>query len=84
MSSYVITVNERVGLGKSLMNYLKSLSKTSDYVNVTAQRDSRLINEKLDDERYFSKADFECIENSKKSGICDDITQLEKLLRSKK
>ena len=34
MTSYVVTVNENMMLGKSLMDYLKSLSKTSDYVDI--------------------------------------------------
>jgi hypothetical protein len=84
MSSYVITVNESTGLGKSLMKYLKSLSKTSDYVNVTSQKYHQSTVEKLNDDRYFSKADFELVKKSKKSGICDDITTLEELLKSKK
>jgi len=79
MSSYVIRVNERMTLGKALLDYLKSLSKTSDFVDIVAQEDSDLT-----DERYFTKADFKRIENSKKSGICDDITKLEDLLKSKK
>ena len=79
MSSYVITVNERVTLGKVLLDYLKSLSKTSDFLDIIAQKDSDLT-----DERFFTKEDFKRIENSKKSGICDDIAQLEDLLKSKK
>ena len=84
MSSYVITVNESIGLGKSLMKFLKSLSKTSDYVDIIAQKDHQLTAEKSDDERYFTKADFEWVEKSKKSGICDDIAALEDLIKSKK
>ena len=73
MSSYVITVNERMRLGKSFLDYLKHLCQTSDCVDIIAKEDSRLIAE-----RYFTKKDFERVEKSKKSGICDDITKLEK------
>jgi len=75
MTSYVVRVNEGIMLGRSLMNYLKTLSKTSDYLYVMKPKE---------DESYFTKEDFERVEDSKKSGICDDITELENLLKSKK
>ena len=39
MSSYIITVNERIGLGKNLIEFLKSLSKTTNYVDITPQKE---------------------------------------------
>jgi len=39
MSNYVLRVNENMILGKSLMDFLKSLSKTSDYVEVMPQKE---------------------------------------------
>jgi hypothetical protein len=36
MSSYVITVNESNMVAKRLLDYLKSLSKTSDYMDIAA------------------------------------------------
>ena len=79
MTSYVIRVNERMRLGKSFLDYLKYVCQTSNCVDIIAKEDSKLI-----DERYFTIADFERVEKSKKSGICDDITKLENLLKSKK
>jgi hypothetical protein len=34
MSSYVLTVNERNAVAKRLLDYLKSLSSTSDYMDI--------------------------------------------------
>jgi len=39
MSSYVITVNERIGLGKNLVGFLKSLSKTTNYIDIAPQKE---------------------------------------------
>ena len=49
MSSYVITVNERMRLGKTFLSYLKTLSMTSDYVNIIAHRDSKMVDETVHD-----------------------------------
>ena len=51
MSSYVITVNERIGLGKNLIGFLKSLSKTTNYVDITPQREILIkgIDEAIED-----------------------------------
>jgi len=38
MSSYVITVNESNMVAKRLLDYLKSLSKTSDYMDIAAYK----------------------------------------------
>ena len=35
-------------------------------------------------DNYFTKTDFKRVEKSKRSGICQDITKLEDLLKSKK
>ena len=34
MSNYVVSINERVSSGKVFLEFLKSLSKTSDYVDI--------------------------------------------------
>ena len=34
MSNYVVSINERMTLGKAFLDYLKILSKTSDYVDI--------------------------------------------------
>jgi hypothetical protein len=34
MSNYVISINERMTAGRVLLDYLKSLSKTSNYVDI--------------------------------------------------
>ena len=51
MTSYVITVNERIGLGKNLIGFLKSLSKTTDYVEISPRRDIAIkgIDEAIED-----------------------------------
>ena len=51
MSSYVITVNERMGLGKNLIGFLKSLSKTTNYVDIAIQKRTSIkgIDEAIED-----------------------------------
>jgi soluble cytochrome b562 len=51
MSSYIITVNERMTPGKSLMGFLKSLSKTTDFVDIVQQKErpANGIDEAIDD-----------------------------------
>ena len=51
MSSYIITVNEKITLGKSLVEFLKSLSKTTNYVDIVQQEASSIngIDEAIDD-----------------------------------
>ena len=39
MTSYVLKINERLMPGKTLLNYLKSLSKTSDYVDIVPEKE---------------------------------------------
>jgi len=76
---HVVSINERMTAGKVFLNYLKSLCETSEFVNIVAYKNRNRI-----DEKYFTEEDFICVEESKKSGICDDITSLENLLKSKK
>ena len=40
MTSYILTVNESRASGKVLLNYLKSLSKTDDYVYIMPQKEA--------------------------------------------
>ena len=51
MSSYVITVNERIGLGRNLIGLLKSLSKTTNYVDIATHKRSSIkgIDEAIED-----------------------------------
>ena len=51
MSSYVITVNEKIGLGRNLIGLLKSLSKTTNYVDIATQKRSSIkgIDEAIED-----------------------------------
>jgi hypothetical protein len=51
MSSYLITVNERMTLGKVLLEYLKSLSKTTNYVDIAPQKEISIkgIDEAIED-----------------------------------
>ena len=38
MSNYIVSINERMTSGKVLLDYLMSLSRTSDYVDVAATK----------------------------------------------
>ena len=51
MSSYVITINERIGLGKNLIGLLKSLSKTTNYVDIAPRKETSIkgIDEAIED-----------------------------------
>ena len=44
MSSYVIRVNENNFVGKKLIDYLKSLSETSNYIEVMPQKAAKKMN----------------------------------------
>ena len=61
MSSYVITVNERMASGKILLDYLKSLSKTSNYMDI-------VVAEK-EDYPYNPKFVSEIVKSRKRKGI---------------
>ena len=68
MSSYIITVNERITLGKSLVEFLKSLSKTTNYVNIV-QKEKNLTNgidEAIDDIKNGRITIYENFEEYKK------------------
>ena len=78
MTSYVLTVNEQMQVGRNLLNYLKSLSKTSDYVNFVPQKEYRLM-----EPVTLTKEEMELVEKSLKSGICTtDISELQNHLKS--
>ena len=75
MTSYVLRVNERVMSGKSLLSYLKSLSKTNDYVEVLPPKV-----EYLTETVRLSDKELKEIEKSLKSGFCSDIESLKQKL----
>ena len=68
MSSYVITVNERMGLGKNLIEFLKSLSKTSNYVDIAVQKRNSIkgIDEAIEDLESGRTTTYENFEEYKK------------------
>ena len=68
MSSYVITVNERIGLGKNLIGFLKSLSKTTNYVDITMQKEHsiKVIDEAIEDIEKGRTTTYENFEEYKK------------------
>ena len=68
MSSYVITVNERIGLGKNLIGFLKSLSKTTNYVDIAPQREISIkgIDEAIEDIANGRTTTYENFEAYKK------------------
>ena len=41
MLSYTLRIDEQIILGKSLLDYLKTLSKTSNYVEILPQKDEK-------------------------------------------
>jgi len=76
MSSYVITVNERMGLGKNLIVFLKSLSKTTNYVDITPQSNISMkgIDEAIEDIENGRTTTYENFEEYKKGMrkiLCD-------------
>ena len=68
MSSYIITVNERITLGKSLVEFLKSLSKTTNYVDIIQQEKNLTngIDEAIDDIKNGRTTTYENFEEYKK------------------
>ena len=68
MSSYIITVNERIGLGKNLIGFLKSLSKTTNYVDIAPQREISIkgIDEAIEDIANGQTTTYENFEAYKK------------------
>jgi len=64
-------------LGKSLLDYLKSLSKTNDFVEIVKPRTYKMLPAvTLTDE------EMKRIEEAKKSGIHSDIENLQAYLKS--
>jgi len=68
MSSYVITVNEKMGVGKNLIGFLKSLSKTANYVNIAPQKKVLIkgIDEAIEDIENGRTTTYENFEEYKK------------------
>ena len=68
MSSYVITVNEKIGLGRNLIGLLKSLSKTTNYVDIAVQKRSSIkgIDEAIEDIENGRTTTYENFEEYKK------------------
>ena len=68
MSSYVITVNERMGLGKNLIEFLKSLSKTTNYLDIVPQKEIPIkgIDEAIEDIENGRTTTYENFEEYKK------------------
>jgi len=77
MSNYVLSVDEGIISGKILIDYLVSLSKTSDYVDILPQNNhQKIVTETLSDE------EMDLVEMSLKSGICKDVSPLRKYIKS--
>jgi hypothetical protein len=68
MSSYVITVNERIGLGRNLVGLLKFLSKTTNYVDIAIQKRNSIksIDEAIEDIENGRTTTYENFEEYKK------------------
>ena len=68
MTSYVLTVDEKIMPGKSLLNYLKSLSKTSDYVDVVPQKEYQMngLDEAIEDIKMGRVTAYKNVEDYKK------------------
>ena len=71
MSSYIITVNERMTPGKSLMEFLKSLSKTTNFVDIALQKEhpANGMDEAIDDIKNGRITTYENFEEYQK-GMC--------------
>ena len=77
MTTYIVRINDNIMLGKSLLDYLKSLSKTSDFVEIVKPKTYKMLPaETLTDE------EMKRIEESKLSGILYDVDKLKEKLRS--
>ena len=51
MTNYLLTLNEENAVAKSLLGYLKTLSKTNDYVYIAPQKTPKMtgMQEAIDD-----------------------------------
>jgi len=61
MSNYIVSINERMISGKILLDYLKSLSRTSDYVHIAVA--------KKEEYPYNSEFVAEIVESRKGQGV---------------
>jgi len=61
MSNYIVSINERMISGKILLDYLKSLSRTSDYVDIAVA--------KKEEYPYNSEFVAEIVESRKGQGV---------------
>jgi ribonucleotide reductase alpha subunit len=68
MTSYILRVDEGVMPGKSLLGYLKCLSKTSDYVNVVSQKEYQMngLDEAIEDIKMGRVTAYKNVEEYKK------------------
>jgi len=77
MTTYTVRINDNIMLGRGLLNYLKTLSRTSDYVDIVKPKTYKMLPaETLTDE------EIQRIEEAKKSGIRTDIDELLKYIDS--
>ncbi|MCL2131090.1 MAG: hypothetical protein FWH36_01340 [Lentimicrobiaceae bacterium] len=77
MTSYVLRVNERNVIAKSLLGYLRTLSKTNDYVCIMPQKEDNFM-----EAVTLSEEEIERLEKSRNSGICKDISKLKEYINS--
>ena len=68
MSSYVIKVNEKIMQGKTLLSYLKSLSKTSDYLYIMPHKEEPKngLDEAIEDLKMGRVTKYKNVEEYKK------------------
>ena len=77
MTTYTVQINDSIMLGRGLLDYLKTLSKTSDYVRIVKPKTYKMLPaETLTDE------EMKRIEESMQSGILYDVDKLKEKLRS--
>jgi len=77
MTAYTVHINDNITLGRGLLDYLKTLSKTSDYVRIVKPKTYKMLPaETLTDEEIIA------IEEAKQSGIRTDIDNLKAYLKS--
>jgi len=77
MTSYVLTVNEKNVVAKKLLDYLKTLSKTNDYMCIEPQ-----IEYGAAQSVTLSDEEMKLVENSLKSGISKDTVSLRKYIKA--
>ena len=69
MSSYVISVDEKIVSGKKLLSYLKSLNKTSDYLSIKPYKEESIngLDEAIEDLKMGRVETYENFDEFKKS-----------------